>query len=336
LADEIKGLVNANDGTEFVDARTMSTLIPTGGTLTISGGLRTTDLIAISGNFLTSDANGNIVDSGVTSTTTSGLQTQITNNDVDISLLQSQTTTISGDLDTLEQQFTDLDLTYATDANLAGISANLQAQITSNDIDILGLVGISGNHETRITANETFITNIDLTYATDVDLVNVSGYLQAQITSNDIDILGLVGISGNHEARLLDLEDITDLDAKYVDVTGDTMTGNLNINADLTITAISGGNGVNIASGSLSVAELNTGDAIITSISGSGQLKESGMFIGTSPDGGSGFYVAEYTSTPTLSSEDEGFLWVESKDASTKTLNFFDGVDTFSVDMAKP
>ena len=59
------------------------------------------------------------------------------------------------------------------------------------------------------------------------------------------------------------------------------------------------------------------------------------MFIGTSPTGGSGFYVAEYTSTPTLASEDEGFLWVEAKDASTKTLNFFDGVDTYSVDMAK-
>jgi hypothetical protein len=65
-------------------------------------------------------------------------------------------------------------------------------------------------------------------------LALVSGNLQAQIESNDTDIAGLVAISGNHETRILDLEDTSDLDSKYVEVTGDTMTGSLTISgADL-------------------------------------------------------------------------------------------------------
>ena len=217
-----------------------------------------TNLVAISGN----------------------LQSQITSNDVDISLLQSQTTTISGDLDTLELQVNNLDLTYATDADLVNVSGNLQAQITSNDVDISLLQSqtttISGDLDTleisvgantsAITLNKDDITilqsqtttisgdldsleqqfaDLDLTYATDADLVNVSGNLQAQIITNDVDILGLVGISGDHETRIFDLETqtngisggLTQLDDRFVNVDGDTMTGTLTISgANLNVT----------------------------------------------------------------------------------------------------
>jgi hypothetical protein len=63
--------------------------------------------------------------------------------------------------------------------------------------------------------------------------------LQSQITSNDAQLSGLIAISGDHEQRIQDLEDITDLDDKYVDVTGDTMTGALST-PELTVVSLSG------------------------------------------------------------------------------------------------
>jgi len=239
------------------------------------------------------------------------LQGQITSNDIDISGLRTDVDTISGDLDSLETQITNLDLTYATDTMVAGLTGNLQSQIDSNDTQLAGLVAISGDHETRIldledisdldakyvdvlgdtmtgslvlsgadlsitnlasisgnflttdvegiigdsginattisnttTFLQTQITtisgdlaNLDLTYATDTMVAGLTGNLQGQITNNDTQLAGLVAISGDHETRILDLEDISDLDAKYVDVLGDTMTGSLIISgADLSIT----------------------------------------------------------------------------------------------------
>jgi hypothetical protein len=75
--NQLRGLINIDTGTELEDARTMSLLIPDTGisgspvsnVLTISGGLVVTDLAPISGNFLTTDVNGKVVDSGIDSTT---------------------------------------------------------------------------------------------------------------------------------------------------------------------------------------------------------------------------------------------------------------------------
>jgi hypothetical protein len=127
------------------------------------GSLSISSLSGSNDNFLTVDNTGLLIDSGVSVTSFNNIQTQ--------------TQTISGDLNVLQQQFNDLDFTYATDINLS----------------------------------------------------NISGILQAQITSNTNNVSSLISISGNHEQRLLDLEDISDLDANYVNVTGDVMTGDLSI-----------------------------------------------------------------------------------------------------------
>ena len=79
------------------------------GDLTLNSNLLLTNLANISGNFLTTNENGQIVDTGFSITSvaniSSNLQTQIDN----------------------------LDNTYATDTNLANISGNLQSQIDNFD-----------------------------------------------------------------------------------------------------------------------------------------------------------------------------------------------------------
>jgi hypothetical protein len=179
MAGEIRGLINIDDGTEFLDARTLPLLIPDGGTLTVSGGISTT--LNISGGAFFGDGS-NLTNISVGSidltdyaklslvnSISANLQAQILTNDADILGLQSQTQTISGDLDALEIQFNNFDLTYATDANLAQVSAYLQGQILTNDTDISDI-------QTAI--------------------VNITGGLPQ-------------------------------LDTRYVEVTGDTMTGTL-------------------------------------------------------------------------------------------------------------
>lgn len=81
----------------------------------------------------------------------------------------------------------------------------------------------------------------------------------------------------------------------------------------------------------LKVADLNTGDEIITT-DGTGTLQESGAKIESAPAGGSGLVVVEYASAPT--SPPTGMVWIQAKDASTKTLNYYDGTSTFSVDLS--
>jgi hypothetical protein len=61
-------------------------------------------------------------------------------------------------------------------------------------------------------------------------------------------------------------------------------------------------------------------------------VKESGAKVETAPAGGSGFTFVEYASTPV--SPPAGMVWIQAKDASTKTLNYFDGIDTYSVDLS--
>jgi len=77
---------------------------------------------------------------------------------------------------------------------------------------------------------------------------------------------------------------------------------------------------------------LNSGDEVIITDT-LGELQESGVKVETAPAGGSGFTVVEYAAAPV--SPTAGFLWVQAKDANTKTLNYTsDGVTIFSVDMS--
>jgi hypothetical protein len=135
-------------------------------TQTISG-----DLVALEDlvNNLPSGGSGD-VSTELLASISGGLNDDILSNTSNISNLQSQTQTISGDLNSLEQQFSDLDATYTSEAELLATSGNLQAQIG---------------------ANTTALANLDLTYASEADLLSVSGNLQANISSNDSDITSL-------------------------------------------------------------------------------------------------------------------------------------------------
>ena len=277
------------------------------------GSLSVVSLTGANGNFLTTDTTGLLIDSGVSSTSSSGisgglsqLDARYVNVDGDtmtgiLNMGASIIPTISGayDLGSLLKPFKDLYVTgnsiyidglpltlndnklnfngeELSTTNLASsISANLQAQILTNDADILGLHSqtqtISGDLDsleiTVANLNDIYATDINLAhvsasleaqitnlgdgYATDIELFNVSGNLQGQISSNDADILELqtntTGISGG----------ITQLDDRFVNVDGDIMTGDLTLNANAfvngTITIngdilqISGGNTTQIA-----------------------------------------------------------------------------------------
>jgi hypothetical protein len=82
---------------------------------------------------------------------------------------------------------------------------------------------------------------------------------------------------------------------------------------------------------SLTVETLNTGDEIITT-DNTGKLQESGAKVTAAPAGGSGIAVVEYASAPV--SPPAGMIWIQAKDASTKTFNYYDGTSTFSVDLS--
>lgn len=79
------------------------------------------------------------------------------------------------------------------------------------------------------------------------------------------------------------------------------------------------------------ITPLNSGDEIITTDT-NGELQESGAKVQAAPVGGSGFTVVEYASAPV--NPPAGFLWVQAKDGTTKTLNFHDGTTTYSVDLS--
>jgi len=113
----------------------------------------------------------------------------------DVIATESLVASISGNLQT---QIDNLDFTYATDAILQAISGDIQNQID----------------------------NLDSGFATDAELQVV----QTQVTtvSGDLDILETYtsGITGG----------LTQLDDRFVNVTGDTMTGDLGVIANVSIT----------------------------------------------------------------------------------------------------
>jgi hypothetical protein len=63
------------------------------------------------------------------------------------------------------------------------------------------------------------------------------------------------------------------------------------------------------------------------------QLQQSSVYVQPAPTGGSGFQVVAYATTPT--SPPVGFIWMQDKDANTKTLSFSDGTSIYSVDLSK-
>jgi len=75
---------------------------------------------------------------------------------------------------------------------------------------------------------------------------------------------------------------------------------------------------------------LNSGDEILTTDL-DGDVQESGMKVTPAPAGGSGFTFVEYAVAPV--NPPAGFVWIQAKDANTKTLNYYNGVTTFTVDL---
>jgi hypothetical protein len=126
----------------------------------------------------------------------------------------------------LRQALEDLDATYATDAELAAINNALGARITSNDNDITtinsNIVALSGELVDLTNA----LNDLDLEYATGAQLAAISGVLQDQIWSNDVDISG-------HEGRITTLENS---DFGYIiqdDSISFTQRSNLNFIGDI-------------------------------------------------------------------------------------------------------
>lgn len=167
------------------------------------------------------------------------IQVLINNNTTNI-------TTISGDLTSLQTQFNNLDLTYATDASVASISSNLQSQITSNDNDIDNLQAqinaISGSSSDFLGLTDTpssysgfdgylvAISGNNLFFKDPATITTDTSAIESQIQTISADLNTLethsLGITGG----------IIQLDERYVNTSGDIMSG------DLTIQTLSGSN----------------------------------------------------------------------------------------------
>jgi hypothetical protein len=93
---------------------------------------------------------------------------------------------------------------------------------------------------------------------------------------------------------------------------------------------------ITVTSGAaLKVADLNTGDRVITTDT-NGALQETGATItDDAPSGGSVFNLARYVIDPTAGDLEDGDFWIQDKDANTKTLNVYDGTDTYTVELTK-
>ena len=196
---------------EYVDSTLTTNLNTTGQTLTTNINTVSTNLISTGS--IVDDISGNLIATGQT------LQTQITNNDGDITNLTSNliTTgqTLTTEITTVSGLITDNDgditalkaatgvLKTSTDNNTANlistgaivddISGNLitsgqtlQTQITSNDSDISTLtsnvITTGQTLQTQITSNDGDISTLTS------NLITTGQTLQTQITSNDSDI----------------------------------------------------------------------------------------------------------------------------------------------------
>ena len=91
----------------------------------------------------------------------------------------------------------------------------------------------------------------------------------------------------------------------------------------------SGGSGV----GDVTGPAISTDNAIATFDGTTGKIiQDSGALVEDAPSGGSILGLVEYAVAPVAPSA--GSLWIQAKDASTKTLNYYDGSNTFSVDLS--
>jgi len=231
----------------------------------ISGNIQDqiTGLVAISGDHESRIDNLEAYDHSVfalTSTVASisgNLQNQITTNDNDITGLQAISGNHEARIDALEAYD---DSGFVVNATLASISGNLQDQITSNDNDIINLnltFGEYGNYLLTVTNSiDTLNSKIIVLTDADIDIYStigaISGDLQDQITSNDGDISdlfditsGLIAISGDHDSRIIDLENydhsIYALQTTVDSISGQVLSNNLDIlNLRTDVNTISG------------------------------------------------------------------------------------------------
>jgi hypothetical protein len=141
--------------------------------------------------------------------------------------------------------------------------------------------------------------------------------------SDEISVAGLSGV-------LADEQNPTDHASNHTDGTDDIQLANGSQKGLLDYQAQTIG-GQKTFDTAPRISPLNTGDNIITTDT-DGDMQESGARVETAPTGGSGFTVVEYASAPT--SPPAGFLWMQAKDGSTKTLCYYDGSNTYTVDLA--
>lgn len=102
----------------------------------------------------------------------------ITETDLSNYLTISEIASISGNL---QSQIDNIDVSGDIISYVNPISASLQSQIWSNDIDIAVLRSNVNTISGDLDALELTVANLDLTYATDASLAAISGNLQSQI-----------------------------------------------------------------------------------------------------------------------------------------------------------
>jgi hypothetical protein len=177
-------------------------------------------------------------------------------------------------------------------------------------------VGQVGSLQTIATRTETIANNQMVIYDSNTKSLSGAGF-----TKNDVVLFNNItypALSGALDPHYVKYTGDT-----YVRLTGDTMQGEL-ITEALTV---GGGN-------PFKIVDLNTGNKLLTT-DNTGIVAESPLEVLSSPTGGSGFSVIEYSNTPNLTNNELGFIWVQAVDSYNKKLCYYDGTNIFSVQLYK-
>jgi len=226
-------------------------------------------------------------------------------------------------------------------AGLSGVLADAQTPAShasshenggADEISVAGLSGVLADAQTPAS----HASSHENGGADEISVAGLSGVLADAQTpashassheNGGADEISVAGLSG----LLADNQNPTAHASEHTDGTDDIQSAS-GSQKGLVDTAAQTFAGLKTFSTPARMSSLNTGDNIITTDT-DGDLQESGAKVETAPAGGSGFTLVKYASAPV--SPDAGFLWVENVDANTIKLAFYDGSDTFSVQLSK-
>jgi len=117
--------------------------------------------------------------------------------------LTNVSSSLAGRIDTINTTISNLDSTYATDAQLAVVSSSYSAYRT------VTVPALSSSLAGRITTLNNTVNNLDSTYATDVQLSVVSSSLASRVATNTSNISSVTSVNNTQNSRLASLEAAT-------------------------------------------------------------------------------------------------------------------------------